>query len=341
MSTCESKTHFAGFPFSNSGLNLGTTMLSCMAQANCPESQSSCDAIPPADYNADCIFAIKPPAAKAGPASRTPVNFAYRRLGPPQAHVRVLPVETFVWGGRALPPTPRTRPDHALIWLTSGRMQLDFPRIHHKMRQGELRLVVAGTAFAALPLQSARGYVALIPQSIGTSSSTPFPANGLAGQVGQDGAALLVLLRRLADKACTPDRELTRSLISSLTARLEQLDAATPEPPAILFPVHDRPLVERFIALARTRLSDCGPIAEMAQEMQTTTAALDRACLAARGKRAIELLHELRLERAVELLRGTSLPPSKIAAALGYSSHGHFTRAFAAATGRPPETFRT
>ncbi|WP_256445663.1 helix-turn-helix domain-containing protein [Paracoccus everestensis] len=68
--------------------------------------------------------------------------------------------------------------------------------------------------------------------------------------------------------------------------------------------------------------------------------ALDQACMVARGKRAVEVIHDLKLERAAALLRGTNRPTLHIAADLGYSSHGHFIRAFVAATGRTPDRFR-
>ena len=81
-------------------------------------------------------------------------------------------------------------------------------------------------------------------------------------------------------------------------------------------------------------------VAELAAELRTTTGALDRACLAARGKRAVELIHKLQLDRAIDLLRKSDLPTPRIAADLGYSGHAHFIRAFVAATGRTPDAFR-
>ncbi|RNF33755.1 AraC family transcriptional regulator [Paracoccus methylarcula] len=84
-----------------------------------------------------------------------------------------------------------------------------------------------------------------------------------------------------------------------------------------------------------------GPtIADLAAELGTGTAALDHACQSARGKRAIDLMHEVRLQRAVEMLREGGQSPAQIAKELGYTSHTHFTRSFVAATGQRPETFR-
>lgn len=132
-----------------------------------------------------------------------------------------------------------------------------------------------------------------------------------------------------------------RALASDLSRCLSQLEPARDERlEAAAHTRHDRALLDRFLAMAAARLDYRGSIADLAGEMGTTTAALDRACIAGRGRRAIEVIHDLRLERAVALLRKTDLGPARIAADLGYSSHAHFTRAFVAATGRTPENFR-
>lgn len=99
-------------------------------------------------------------------------------------------------------------------------------------------------------------------------------------------------------------------------------------------------MVDRFLALAGGQLGRGQTVADLADAMGITTATLDRACHAARGRRAVDLLNDLRLERAARLLRESRQSPTQIAHDLGYSSLGHFTRAFAAATGRSPEVFR-
>lgn len=102
----------------------------------------------------------------------------------------------------------------------------------------------------------------------------------------------------------------------------------------------DHPLVERFLALARQSLGHGRTVADLAADLCTTAAALDQVCLATQGQRAIDMIHDLQIECAVHLLRHTMLPGHRIAADLGFSSHAHFVRAFAAATGRRPEVFR-
>ena len=81
-------------------------------------------------------------------------------------------------------------------------------------------------------------------------------------------------------------------------------------------------------------------IAELARRLGHSLAHLDRACLQSRGRSALQLLYDLRLERAARALRGSDIPICDIAQELGYAGLGHFMRSFAAATGRSPEAYR-
>lgn len=262
------------------------------------------------------------------------------RVAPRQSVFRLLPIAAFIWGSPARPPQPRTRPDHTLIWVTEGRMLLDFPRRHHCMRAGDLRLIPAGTAFAALPAPGAAGHVALISANLARQAQPCLPEGGLAAHIGHHGPQFLATLHDLAAESHAPDSATLTCLINLLALRLGQLEPERNRPQKDIPPLPDRPLVERFLALAADRLGALDLISEMAEQLGTTSAALDRACLAMRGQRAVDLVNRMRLDRAVRLLRETKRQPSRIAADLGYTSHAHFTRAFVAATGRTPEVFR-
>lgn len=62
--------------------------------------------------------------------------------------------------------------------------------------------------------------------------------------------------------------------------------------------------------------------------------------LAAEGSLAAQLVREVRLETALGLLHGTSLPVGEIAARCGYASHGRFSAAFRARFGLAPSDLR-
>jgi AraC family transcriptional regulator, regulatory protein of adaptative response / methylphosphotriester-DNA alkyltransferase methyltransferase len=51
-------------------------------------------------------------------------------------------------------------------------------------------------------------------------------------------------------------------------------------------------------------------------------------------------LQEVRMRRAAELLRGSSLPINQVASAVGYRQPAQFAKAFRRHHGRPPSSFR-
>ncbi|MFN3526288.1 MAG: helix-turn-helix domain-containing protein [Paracoccus sp. (in: a-proteobacteria)] len=271
--------------------------------------------------------------ARAMPASR--------RFAPRRASLRLLPLGAFVWGSDSTPPQPRTRPDHTLLWVTQGGLGLGFPRRNHLMMAGDLRYIPAGTAFAALPGPGTEGHVLLLSPDMVGDMEPPLPSQTISGAVCGQAEALLVNLRELADEAARgADRRALLCHLNLLSMRLTRLEPEPQRGPAPEERTANHPLVAQFTDLAAQDLAGCRALADLAQDLGTTLTTLDRACLAARGKRAVDLLNDLRLERGAELLRNTGWSGARIAQELGYSSHAHFTRAFVAATGRTPDVFR-
>lgn len=269
-----------------------------------------------------------------------------RRFAPRHASLRLLPLGAFLWGNHASPPQPRTRPEHVLIWVTHGGLALRWPGSRAALRAGDIRFIPAGTAFAALPGAGTQGHVLLLPPDLARGLEPALPRHALAGTVGLQAEPLAFALRDLVAEAARGDDRAIRGTalrhhLSLLSLRLQRLDPPAETGSAPGPACADHALVERFLAEIAPDPGRQMTLAELAGQMGTTLTALDRACLAARGRRAIDLLHGLRLERAAEMLRHSDLPAHRIAQVLGYSSLGHFTRAFVAATGRPPDAFRT
>lgn len=271
---------------------------------------------------------------RSGPASR--------RLTPRRTGLRLVPLAAFVGGvGNGAQALPRTRPDHTLIWVASGRMRLHFPRHVVVLGAGEVRFIPAGTAFATRSHPDADGHVLMIAPDLTAQMDPPLPGTMIGGNVGPAGAALLVNLRELADEAArNPDPRALACHLNLLSLRLSRLEPEQGHIPGARPASADRPLVDRFLALAAIQIGSWQTLADQAQDLGTTLTQLDRACLEARGLRAVDLLHELRLERAAELLRHTDRPTPRIAQDLGYASQTHFTRVFVAATGRTPDAYR-
>ncbi|MCZ0961777.1 helix-turn-helix domain-containing protein [Paracoccus benzoatiresistens] len=331
MSAFERSWWKDGFPFSASLIRAGRRL-----QADDINVPSILDAPPPSSF---------PPAVSPAPAQESLVPAAMRPArqgGRPigrQNGLRLLPLEAFVWGSQSKPPQPRTRPDHVLIWVTEGHVHLDFPREHLRLCAGDLRYIPAGTAFAAAAAEGTRGHVLLLSAPLALQAAPPLPDRVLAAQVGSHAAQLEATLREIGIETPDSGAGTLSCLMNLLSLRLRQLaPARVQDAPAPGLP--DRPLIERFMALARERLGEARSVAELAAELGSTTLLLDHACLAAHGKRAVEMIHDLRLECAARMLRETARPTQRIAAELGYSSHAHFTRAFVSATGRTPEAFR-
>ncbi len=261
----------------------------------------------------------------------------------PQSRLRLLPLAGFVWGSRAAMPLPRTRGEHVLIRVTRGTLQLDFPRSRQALGPDSLFYIPCGTAFAALPLVDCAGEVLLIAPELTRDLSHPLPERALGGRLDHDDPAPRQMLQELAQEArrASPDaRAAIACQLSLLALRLARLEpVARRVQPG---PGHDPdlPLAERFVALAQTRLADGSTIADLAEALGATTAELDAACQHRHGKRAVDLVHDLRLARAVQMLRDTTESPARIARMLGYSSLAHLSRAFVTATGRLPDSFR-
>lgn len=288
-----------------------------------------------------------PPEALAlTPDPLGPVRLAgMRRFVPRHASLRLLPLGAFLWGTPASPPQPRTRPEHALIWVTQGGLVLRWPGSRAVLRAGDLRYIPAGTAFSTLPGADTQGHVLLLPPELVRGLDPALPGQALAGTIGHQAEPLSFALRDLmAEEARGGDpasrRKALRHHLSLLALRLQRLDppaeAGTSPGPLSA----DHALVDRFLAEVAPDPGRPVTLAELAGQMGTSLTALDRACLGVRGRRAIDLLNALRLDRAAEMLRHSDLPAHRIAQMLGYSGLGHFTRAFVAATGRPPDAFR-
>lgn len=337
MSVWERADWTGGFPFSPTRLSpVGRGILGQGGQidVNAPQVQTEGAAPSAAPHVQGRIAVPEALSVRVAPA--------LRRFAPRQASLRLMPAGAFSWGGRTLPVQPRTRPEHVLIWVAEGRMRLDFPRTGSVLAAGDVRFIPAGTAFAARPLDDAQGQVLLIAPELTTQLDPPLPRTVIAGCAGSGAAVLSATLTELMHEAArSADHRTIGCYLNVLSLRLSRLEPEQDHRPRPGTVHPDRPLVDRFLALAAIEMGSCRTLADLAQDLGTTLTLLDRACIEARGHRAIDLLHELRVERAAELLRHTDRPVPRLAQDLGYASHAHFTRAFVAATGRTPETYRS
>lgn len=345
MATHDAGSFRNGFPFSASpfGRNAGSGGISAVRAD--PASAKVTDSGIPEGHAP--VFADPPPRpANIAPAAPNSVAlpamrpYAQRPISR-QTGLRLLPLGSFVWGARGNPPQPRTRTDHTLIWVTRGYAQLDLPRKERLMAPDTVCFVPSGTAFAFVPRAGAEGHVMLLAPQMAQDNDPPFPPGMIAGMAGAEAAALHLTLQELSlETARHGSAAGLHCLLGMLALLLGRLQPLTAPPDRAGNPMRDRTLLDRFMHLAGSRLKQGITIADLAEELGTTSAALDHACQSGRGKRAIDLIHQIRLEMAAQALRETRHSPAQIARDYGYASHTHFTRAFVAATGRTPEAFR-
>ncbi|MFV0302961.1 MAG: helix-turn-helix domain-containing protein [Paracoccus sp. (in: a-proteobacteria)] len=255
----------------------------------------------------------------------------------------MLPLAGFAWGSRAAVPLPRTRGEHVLIRVAHGTLQLDFPRNRQMPGPDSLFYIPCGTAFAALPLGDCAGEVLLIAPELTRDLTHPLPERALGGRLDHDDPAPRLMLQELAKEARRGTQDARAAIachLSLLALRLAGLEPVARRLPRAPRDNPDLPLAERFVALAQTRLADGNTIADLAEELGAGTAELDAACRHRHGKRAVDLVHDLRLRRALQLLREDGESTARIARMLGFSSLAHLSRACVTATGRLPDSFR-
>lgn len=99
-------------------------------------------------------------------------------------------------------------------------------------------------------------------------------------------------------------------------------------------------LAARYAALLERDFRSNRSVADYAEALGITPTHLTRACRAACGKGAHQLLEDRILFEARRLLTETRLPVKDVAELLGFNSPGYFTRAFQKSAGATPSAFR-
>ena len=109
--------------------------------------------------------------------------------------------------------------------------------------------------------------------------------------------------------------------LADLTAKYLVADARTSQAPYAIpgHLVHVDPLVIRFERWARQRLAKGFSLDQAAAELATSKRTLARRMQGVLGKSPLEYLQDLRIERAVHLLRNSQASVDQIAAEVGYA----------------------
>lgn len=297
------------------------------------------------DHRPGQVAANKLVAPQPGPFSARPER--------PHGNLSLTALSGFSWGavlrgsGRGLGrgSMPRVSPDHLVIHVTAGSVRLELPRFDRLLLPGTVTFIPVGTAFSLQHLTEAQGHVLAIPLPLAQRMGTVLPHGIASGRPDpSDEARISAALKRLGEFGPvrgTVLQGLAAHQLNLLSLALSRLDDRPFDRPAHAEdPNAARILCDRFIRLARRKMDSGMTLPELAQELHVTTGALDRATICARGRPVLDLLHDLRRECALDLLRENHLSPAEIAIRVGYVGLSHMKRVFIAETGRVPEDFR-
>ena len=300
---------------------------------------SRLDEIPLTPQPAEAHPALPTEAANS-PQPTVPVTPFAGRPRLPESGLRVLPLDSFVWGGATGAGglrRGRTRGDHCLIRVTAGTMRIVLPSGAVDHGAGSVVFIPAGTAFAAEPQRGVRGQVLLMARQMAERLSLPSRIVVGAGVSDAFSADLAALATRAHDPIAAATAACRVELIATSLERL----AARPRPTQPGLPGRDsHALVQAYLELAGREMGRGRTIADLADALGTTAAGLDEACRKHRGCSALDLLYELRLDRARSMLADPRHNLPQIAEELGFTGPAHMNRVFMAATGRPAEAFR-
>lgn len=270
----------------------------------------------------------------------------------PDNGLRLLPLDSFTWGGPTGPARSsrsRTRGDHCLIRVTAGVVRIILPGDAVDHGPDSVVFIPAGTAFAAEPQPGVAGQVLLMPRDLGERLDLPLPQRIVAGSEpagSATGAVLSTDLHALAQRLDDPAGVATGLRLGLIAGSLQRMVSPTHSPPRLVAEPpsprggDNRPLVAAYIELAGRELGRGRTLADLAEALGVSAAALDSACRCHRGCSALALLYELRIEHAAAQLRCTARSLGDIAIELGFSGTAHLIRCFITATGRTPENYR-
>jgi AraC-like DNA-binding protein len=111
-------------------------------------------------------------------------------------------------------------------------------------------------------------------------------------------------------------------------------------PPEALSTKLDRSIFERLVETLKSRLDDPPSVSELAHESGFSAHRLNELFNQHGGKTVAAYLNDLRLGRASDLVKDTSLTIAFIGRHVGYNHAGDFTRAFRKRFGMTPKSFR-
>jgi len=233
---------------------------------------------------------------------------------------------------------------HLLILVSSGQGRYEVDFTSYPTRPGTLLWARPGQAVRLGTTAGLDGFVVSwpaghLPELPGIPWSPEDPFGPVCWQLaGEDEDAVLDEVTQLGvDCARELSPDLLRHQLAVLILRLAQV------PPVGSVPGLDGPEAQtylRFRQEVESGYDECRRVEVYAERLGCSVRTLTRACLAATGRTAKQVIVDRVVLEAQRMLAGTALPVATIAQQLGFDEPTHFGRLFHRVTGLPPGTFR-
>jgi len=201
--------------------------------------------------------------------------------------------------------------------------------VHRQESGNELGGLVAICTHINLSLKNLHNVIDLvrspIVDTVGNNPGLAIPVNQILQEIANPSLGSRAMLRALLQQA----------MIALMRRKLQTSDLEV----AWMQALRDPRLWSVLTYMMKTP-GDDHTLETLAEQAGMSRSTLAHRFSEAYGKGPMELVRELRMQKAAELLVRTDLPVKRISAEVGFKSRTAFARAFVAATGLPPRSYR-
>lgn len=234
---------------------------------------------------------------------------------------------------------PHSSTKHALIWITKGQGRVLVDGVRRGLTVHSALVVPAGTLFSLDLGKQTFGTVCTIPAGgpmLMPDEPTLLRIRDVLAQA--DLTALLEAMQREQNAARPFMDEAMNAHAALLTVWLRRAIIDHAEDP--VEPTAAQRLVMGYAALIERDYMTGQPMAEYARTLGVTPTHLTRACHAAAGMTASDMLTGRIVYAVRDLLETTDHPANRVASMLGFTSAAYFSRFVLQHTGRTPTALR-
>jgi AraC family transcriptional activator of pobA len=218
------------------------------------------------------------------------------------------------------------RPCHLILWITRGQGRLMLNGARAGFGPHNLIVIPAGTLFSLTPGPATLGHALELPpqQLPGTLENllNETPRHLRLTVSGDQGAFTALFDASLQEQTGNQAHmtEVLRALVVQIVVRTDRLSGAIRKPRA------SERLMQRYCDLITNNYRNCETMAGLAARLQVTPTHLTRACRAATGLSAANLLAQRLAHEAASMLIESDLTAAEIAERLGFARPSNFSR---------------